>query len=99
MAEHLQEQNISAMVRQKFISNLPCFSTLSPQQNAELAALFVEEHVESGEVIVTEDDLVDNVYIIVSGTAEVSRKFVRKRKLSKKLKIINTPVGLLSAGE
>jgi putative peptide zinc metalloprotease protein len=99
MEEHLRNQMISLADRQSFITKLACFSGLAPKETATLALLFVEKKARPGEIIVTEGDLVDNIYIIASGTAEVSQRFVSKRKLSKKLKITHVPIAILSKGE
>lgn len=99
MEEHLHNQTVSMEERQSFIAGLACFSGLNPDEGKALAQFFVEEVVHPGEVIVTEGDLIDNVYIIANGTAEVSQRVVQKRKLSRKLKVTNIPIALLSKGE
>jgi CRP-like cAMP-binding protein len=99
MAEQLQKQIISMATRQQLILGLPCFSEFTAEESRVLAKLLVEQSIASGDKIVNQDDLVDNVYIIASGTAEVSRKFACKRKLSKKLKVFDVPIAILSEGE
>jgi CRP-like cAMP-binding protein len=99
MEEHLQNQIISMAERQSFLTTLPCFTALTPEERASLALFFIEEEAHAGEVIVAEGDLIDNVYIIASGRAEVSQKSFRKSKLSRKLKTTHVPISLLSQGE
>lgn len=50
-----------------------CFNKLNPNEIEILATLMVEKHFAASEVIVKEGDTVDSIYLIVSGTAEVSR--------------------------
>lgn len=60
--------------RKSLISNFPCFSQISDQELTYLASLCEEIHYNSGHAIVTEGDVVDSVYIIVEGKAEVILK-------------------------
>ncbi len=60
--------------RQKLILNIPCFSNLLPNQAMELAELMEEVNVEKEEVIVSENDVVDSVYLILKGQAEVTQE-------------------------
>lgn len=48
-----------------------CFSTLNEQELYELIFLFTLSHFEVGDVVVAQGDLVDRVYIILEGDAEV----------------------------
>lgn len=94
MVEQLLNQpTIDISDRQKLIERFPCFASLSSKQSAELAALMHEVEIKAQEQIVAENDLVDSIYIIVKGEAEVAREF-RKRK-----KTINMLVAALRAGE
>jgi putative peptide zinc metalloprotease protein len=79
--------------RLAMIKGLPCFSMLSAKEADELTELATEKHFKPDENIVIENDLVDCVYIIVSGQAEVTHQIVKKKKL---LKI---PVAILTRGE
>ena len=84
---------IDASTCQKLIVSIPCFETLNTQQSADLAGRMHAMQAKPGEVVVTEDALVDSIYIIVNGEAEVSR-LVKHGK-----KAIPTPVAMLHAGE
>ncbi|HLB43522.1 MAG TPA: cyclic nucleotide-binding domain-containing protein [Gammaproteobacteria bacterium] len=57
--------------KQAFIKKQACFSQLTDQEISELATLFVEKSIQPGETIVTQGDLVDSVFLIVDGTADV----------------------------
>lgn len=70
-----------------------CFASLSTKQAEALAKMMEEVFISKNEVIVKENDLVDAVYIIISGEAEVTRQ-VKKRK-----KVHQIAVALLREGE
>lgn len=55
----------------QLIANVPCFSEFTFQQIAELAELTQKVCFKSGDVIVKENDLIDSVFIITEGSAEV----------------------------
>jgi len=57
----------------KLVSTYPLFSTLSPEEIAELVKLFTENAFKAGEVIVKEGDSIDAIYFIVNGMAEVRK--------------------------
>lgn len=57
--------------RQELIASLPCFAKLNKEDSLELAKLMDDVSYQNGETIVTEGELIDAVYIIVEGTAEV----------------------------
>lgn len=48
-----------------------CFSQLTDEEIHVLAGLLKEKLFEAGATIVTEGDIVDSVYLIIQGTAEV----------------------------
>ncbi len=75
--------------------SFPCFSKLTEKQSEELADLCVEVIYDPGEKIVTQNELVDSIYIIVSGKAEVTYQSNHKNK--KMIKEI--PVAILNDGE
>jgi CRP-like cAMP-binding protein len=50
---------------------------LSDQDKQELALLIEEKHIEPGTIIVHEGDVVDAVYLIFSGTANVTRTITK----------------------
>jgi CRP-like cAMP-binding protein len=60
--------------RKKALSLHPFFSLLTEMDLMHLAELMYESTFHQGETIVREGDLVDSVYIIVNGTAEVTRQ-------------------------
>lgn len=60
--------------RQALILNLPCFTNLSNQQAQELAQSLHDISYKAGEIIVKEGELIDAVYVIAQGTAEVTQE-------------------------
>jgi putative peptide zinc metalloprotease protein len=84
--------------RESLIRVIPCFGMLTAEEGAELATLMTEEIYQAGETIVVEDELVDRVFIIVSGHAEASHQVILKKKLKNK-KITNTPLAILTDGD
>ncbi len=54
---------------------------LSAEENIELAILMEKEHYSAGQLIVQEGDLIEKVYIIVSGQAEVNQKIEKTNTL------------------
>lgn len=95
MANYLEQNTIGIKERQELIKSFPCFGMLSSEQSADLASLMREIHYSANEQIVQENDLVDSIYIIISGEAEVTH--VTKAKYSKKL--VKVPVAALQSGE
>ncbi len=93
MPTSIESATISIPERQALIQAFPCFSGLSSDQSDHLATLMREVSYTPGEVVVTQDELVDSVYFIVNGEAEVSTFSEYKKKL------IKTPVAMLRAGE
>lgn len=87
--------------RQAAITALPCFAMLSSAESKELASLMDEVQYKIGDVIVTEDSIVDSVYILLNGEIEISRKAITKISgLTKKENItVNIPVAMLNPGE
>ncbi len=85
---------ISIPERQALLTALPYFAMLTSAESKELTSLMEEVSYAAGEMIVEEDALVDSVYIITSGQAEVTRTL-----LSKKNTITKVPVGVLNASE
>lgn len=79
--------------RQDIIKKFPCFATLTFEQSAELVALMSEVFYKTKENIVNENDLIDSIYLIVKGGAEVTRGV----KVGKKMKQV--PVAFLGTGE
>jgi len=80
----------------KYISLLqaiPCFAGLSVQQREELLQLMQEVRYAAREKIVNEGELVDSVYIMVSGKAEVTHEVTKHPKKTA------IPVALLNQGD
>lgn len=103
MSERLEIQTINIERRQALITALPCFAMLSPTESRELAERMTEIRYAANEKIVEEDALVDSVYILVQGRAEVTRLIIKKQrkvKISKKTPVaIKTPLATLNPGE
>jgi CRP-like cAMP-binding protein len=94
----MSTNSISIAERRALLVELPIFSMYSRDESQELVKLFVELDYQPGTKIVTEDDLIDCVYIIVSGQAEVTHKVIVKKKL-KKPKIEEVPIAVLDPGD
>lgn len=62
---------IDIETKKALISRQGVFSALNDSELDVLATIFIEKKVSSGDVIVNEGDLVDSVYLIVSGQADV----------------------------
>lgn len=99
MAQFLPQETIDFPERQRLLASLPCFNTFSPNELADLISRMSEIRYAKGEVIVTQDTVVDSVFIIVEGAAEINRNIIKIRKITKKKKIMNIPVAILEKGE
>ncbi|MEO8402168.1 MAG: cyclic nucleotide-binding domain-containing protein [Gammaproteobacteria bacterium] len=95
MPKQLAKKRISLKQRQAFIKALTCFAMLSPEQTQELAKLMSEVLYSDDEKIVEEGALVDSVFIIARGHAEVTQLVIPKKK-QLKLKLKKTPTPLTS---
>ncbi len=84
---------VSMEARLQLIRAFPCFTQFSVEQYKELAVLMQDKTCQPHEVIVTENDLIDSVYIIVSGEAEVTRTVTHRKKS------LQSPVAVLHSGE
>jgi putative peptide zinc metalloprotease protein len=93
MPEILSQPTISILKRQEMIQFFPCFANLTDAQAKEMASHMQEVRYQPQEKIVVENDLVDSIYVIVSGEAEVTREEKKKKK------IIQVPIAALRAGE
>jgi putative peptide zinc metalloprotease protein len=89
--------DVSLKKRTHLITALPCFSMLTSDESTELANLMTAAHFAVGDAIVTEEELVDRVFIIVSGHAEVSHQVKVKKSLKKKT--ISQPLALIGPGD
>jgi len=105
MSGDSKSSEVSTKQRQALITALPCFAMLSEKDSQELAGLMTELRYSPGEKIVEEDVLVDSIYIIVQGCAEVTHLVpLKKRKIKIKLskkppKMIIEPLAMLHPGE
>lgn len=79
--------------RQALLTAFPCFATLTSAQSLSLANLMTEVNYPPSTEIVHEGDLIDSVFIIVEGLAEVTRATLRRKKT------MQVPVASLEAGE
>ena len=70
------DEKISSEQKMSLVRSQVCFKVLNDQEIAELSELFVEQEYKTGDVIVTEGDTVDSVFIIASGTADVQHSWV-----------------------
>jgi len=77
----------------QLIKAFPCFTKFTAQQCVELAALMQEKKYQPHEMIVAENDLVDSVYIIAHGQAEVTRAMTHRKKIAQ------IPIAVLHEGE
>lgn len=84
-------QTINFTLREAMLRVLPAFSLLTASEIHELANLMTERDYQPDETIVVENDLVDSVYIIIKGKAEVLHEQKNKNTL--------TPVAVLQHGE
>lgn len=96
MVNAMSDIAISTMdlaAREALLQSFPCFSALTAAQREQLAQLMQERSIDTGTQIVAEEELVDSIYIIISGEAEVTRR-VKKLK-----KIKQVPFAILGAAE
>jgi putative peptide zinc metalloprotease protein len=94
----MSNNSISLTQRRALLLELPIFSMYSRDESQELLKLFVEMDFPAGTKIVTEDDLIDRVYIIAAGQAEVTHRVIAKKKLQK-AKIAEVPLAVLNEGD
>ena len=73
---------IDLNLKKSYIKKQTCFMQLSEKENEELASLLIETHFAAGDTIVTEGDLVDNVFLIVSGEADVRVAVIKNNALT-----------------
>jgi CRP-like cAMP-binding protein len=84
---------VSLEERRKLIAAHPFFAPLSAKDIDELANLLRDKVVVAGEVIVTEGNFVDAIYLIAKGDAEVRRDATTSGKTS------IVPIAVLHSGE
>lgn len=99
MSEINNRPFVSIRKRISLILACPIFSILNENQVNELANLMQEVEFNRDEIIVAEGQLVDSVYIIVHGEAEVNRIEKTKHRLISKKKQTQVPLAKISSGE
>ena len=99
MPKHRKSHITTMAERLALIAALPCFSTLTLLESEEFVTSMTDVSYLPGKPIVTEGELVDSVYIIVSGQAEVTHQEKIKTKIIHKVKIKKVPIATLEAGE
>jgi len=70
------DEQISTEYKVSLVGNQACFRLLTDEEIAELSELFTEVYANADETVVTEGDIVDSVFLIVSGTATVQHSWV-----------------------
>lgn len=76
----LSKQTLSFADREILIAKYPLFALLDRKDIKELALIAHEVRLDQGAVITKEGDIVDSVYLIVSGTATVTRSITSAEK-------------------
>jgi CRP-like cAMP-binding protein len=64
-------------LKKEFVKNQACFANLTEVEKDKLATLLNERIVPAGEVIVTEGEPVDSVFLIVNGKADVQKMTIK----------------------
>jgi len=72
-------RELTTLQRVALISTIPCFSMFSHDDRYALTLLLSEASYSLGERIVNEEDPVDSIFIIVNGTASVTRQGQNKQ--------------------
>ncbi|MFJ1268309.1 cyclic nucleotide-binding domain-containing protein [Legionella lytica] len=101
MKEVAVENYIPIEARKQHIVKYPIFCLLPPDSIHQLALLVEEVHVQPNEVIVSEGDYFDGFFLIVSGTASVSKSLRRIKKTNPRHVITlgpNNAIGLNDSG-
>lgn len=93
MSIKVEIATINPTSRQALVQSFPCFSKLTNEQCHKLTQLMHEIKYTPGERVIHQDDIVDSVYFIVSGKAEVTLQTEFKKK------IVSTPVAILGPNE
>lgn len=87
------DEEVDNSVQMQLVKKQHVFSQLTDKETEELASLFAEKKVAAGELIVKEGDLVDSIYLIASGTADVRHVTIKDNAP------VVTSVAIMSAGE
>lgn len=70
------DEMMSLEQKKSLVGNQACFKVLNDEEITELTELFTVVTFKTGDVIVTEGEIVNSVFIIVSGTAQVQHAWV-----------------------
>lgn len=93
MEKKIVSPNVKLPMRLSLMRMFPCFASFTTNESEALASLMEEVHYGTQQIIVRENELVDSVYIIVQGEAEVTRNVMQGKK------IIPVPLAVLRTGE
>lgn len=94
----MTHDSVNILQRQDILKSLPCFAALTDIESQELASFMQEEHYLPNQLIVTEGELIDKVYIITSGKAEVTQARIIKARLQKR-RVRHIPIAVLEPYE
>ena len=92
---------ISLSNREALILATPAFRNLSINETGQLASIMQEVSLAPGEVVTKEGEIIDSVYIIASGTLEVTKQIAINDKMGSTFLAILNPgesIGLKEAG-
>jgi CRP-like cAMP-binding protein len=87
------ENVISMTTKMDLLRKQPCFSKLHDEEIEILASLLTEKIIKANETIVTEGEIVDSVYLILKGTAQVSHLVYEGDKTDKPVTIYLATMG------
>lgn len=93
MGNYSQQNTVDIAKRREWMGGIPCFAHFTSLECDELAALMQEVSFSPYDNIVIENEIVDSVYIMVTGEAEVTHRIMKRKKS------IQVPVAILRAGE
>ncbi|MBA3661782.1 MAG: cyclic nucleotide-binding domain-containing protein [Gammaproteobacteria bacterium] len=89
----MDDPKVSLTSRVTLLRGFPCFASLSVEQIDQLAGYLHEVHYSPLQSIVSQHDLIDSVYFIVQGSAEVTHEIINKKIIK------SVPVALLNENE
>lgn len=89
----MAETTVELNIKKSLLKKQSIFTGLTDEENSTLASILVERHFRPEEVIVTEGELVDSVFIIVNGHAEVRQIRILEGKP------VVTPLAKLGPGD
>lgn len=81
MPKLMDQAVVTTKVRQKMLHRFPCFELLTSAQSAALVAMMQEVRYQPKEKIVAEGDLIDSIFIIINGDAEVTHEIKQHKKV------------------